>query len=100
MRMDFRSFWLETIPRPTAIGTGLIALDVVLNERRNERPRLWTGGTCGNVLTIMAFLGWNAVPVSRLGSDAASRLIRRDMRRWGVKLELLGLPPLTNAPIV
>ncbi len=69
---------------PVVVGAGLIALDVVLDERTDTPPRLWAGGTCGNVLSILAFLGWRSLPVSRLARDAASRLIIRDLKRWGV----------------
>ena len=82
------------------IETGLIALDVVLNERRQEDPRLWTGGSCGNVLAILAYLGWNAYPVGRLKQDAASHLIAKDLRRWDVDLRFLSLMPQAPAPVV
>jgi fructokinase len=85
---------------PVVVGTGLIALDVVLDERTETPPRLWTGGTCGNVLSILAFLGWRSVPVSRLARDAASRLIIRDLKRWGAKLDFVSLAPTTPGPIV
>lgn len=87
-------------PSATVIGTGLIALDVVLNERRAVEPRLWTGGTCGNVLAILAYLGWQAHPVSRLKSDAASRLVHKDLKRWGVDTRLLSIHPVAPTPII
>lgn len=86
--------------RPVVVGAGLIALDVMLDERTNKPPKLWAGGTCGNVLTILAFLGWRSMPVSRLGRDAASRLIVRDMKRWGVDVSYACLGPTVPGPII
>lgn len=63
-------------------------------------PKLWAGGTCGNVLAILAFLGWRSMPVSRLGRDAASRLIIRDMKRWGVDVSQACLGPTAPGPII
>ena len=87
-------------PKAAVIGTGLIALDVVLNERRRVEPRLWTGGTCGNVMAILAYLGWQAYPVARVKADLASRLIRRDLKRWSVDTRYISLRPTTPTPIV
>lgn len=86
--------------KPVIAGTGLIALDVMLDERTETPPRLWTGGTCGNVLSILAFLGWKSLPVARLGRDAAARLISRDLKRWSVSTDFLSLNPTAVAPIV
>lgn len=86
--------------QPTVIGTGLIALDVVVNETRQDGPRLWSGGTCGNVLTILSYLGWRSFPVGRLADDSASELIRKDLARWKVHLDFTNLEPKARAPII
>ena len=36
--------------QPLAVGTGLVALDVVITEGSDQPARYWAGGTCGNVL--------------------------------------------------
>ena len=54
MRNNVLMFQSDT--DPVVVGTGLIALDVVLDERTDTPPRLWAGVTCGNVLSILAFL--------------------------------------------
>jgi fructokinase len=82
------------------IGTGLIALDVVVNETRQDGPRLWGGGTCGNVLTILSYLGWRSFPIARLADDSASELVRKDLARWKVHLDFANLEPRTRAPII
>lgn len=86
--------------QPTVIGTGLIALDVVVNETRQDGPRLWSGGTCGNVLAILSYLGWRSFPVGRLAEDSASELIRKDLARWNVYLDFMNLEPRARAPII
>jgi len=84
---------------PSVIGTGLVALDVVLNGKVTV-PRLFAGGTCGNVLTVLAWLGWKAFPVARLGADDAGRRVSTDLRRWGVHLDVARLHPRAPTPII
>ena len=98
MRNNVLMFQSDTAP--AVVGTGLLALDVVLDERTDTPPRLWAGGTCGNVLSILAFLGWRSLPVSRLARDAASRLIIRDLKRWGVDVEFVSIAPAKPGPII
>lgn len=87
------------VDRPTVVGTGLLALDVVLS-REDDAPRLFAGGTCGNVLTILAWLGWHALPVARLGSDDAGRRVAADLRGFGVQLDVARLNPRAATPII
>ena len=85
---------------PTALGTGLIALDVVINTDHKSRPHLYAGGTCGNVLTILSYLGWQSYPVARLSSDAAAKVVINDFKKWGIKMDFAHLHPLSDTPIV
>ena len=86
--------------RSKVVGAGLIALDMVIGSDPGAPIRCWAGGTCGNVLSILAYLGWDAYPVARMNGDGASERIREDMARWGVHLDLADCRPSTNAPIV
>src|SRR5260370_26551707 len=86
--------------KPTIVGTGLIALDVVLGEGIKGTARVWAGGTCANVLAILSYLGWHAYPVARLNGDSAARYVEHDLRRWAVRLELARLQPGGRTPIV
>lgn len=83
-----------------AFGTGLVALDVVQSGESSETARAWAGGTCGNVLTVLAYLGWEAYPVSTLGIDEASSLVLDDMRRFGVNIDLIRFSEDRKTPIV
>lgn len=85
---------------PVVVGTGLVALDVVINSDVHRPPRLWAGGTCGNVLTILSYLGWPAYPVARLNGDTASEHVRRDLSQWGVHLEFVQSDPRGSTPII
>lgn len=54
---------------PMICGTGLIALDVVVTPSTVNSPRFWAGGTCGNVLAVLGFLGWKPVAVGRMAGE-------------------------------
>ena len=86
--------------RPRVFGTGLIALDLVVGLDREKPVRYWAGGTCGNVLSILAYLGWDAYPVARMNGGPTSELVRADMARWGVHLDWTACIPTTHTPIV
>ncbi len=86
--------------KPVVIGTGLVALDVVIADSADTDPILCTGGTCGNVLTALAYLGWNSYPVARLRGDAASKRIIEDLKLWGVNLDFVSLSDGGSTPVV
>ena len=87
-------------PKPRIVGTGLIALDVITDRANDARMTLAAGGSCGNVLAILGYLGWAAYPVARMNGDAASRLIHDDLTRWGVRCDYSRLEPHADTPIV
>jgi fructokinase len=86
--------------RPKVFGTGLIALDLVVGVDPNSPVQSWAGGTCGNVIAILAYLGWKAFPIARMNGDPASNRVRADLRRWGVGLEFTGCGPTSHTPII
>lgn len=83
-----------------AFGTGLIALDAIVNAESAGEAALAAGGTCGNVLTALSFLGWASYPVGRLNGDAASNLLQQDLSRWDVALDFATEAPSTATPII
>lgn len=85
---------------PLIIGTGLIALDVVIHGNEYQISQRWAGGTCGNVLIALSYFGWNAYPVSRLNGETASRRVLRDLKRWKVNLDFAKSVPRVNTPII
>jgi len=85
--------------RPTVIGTGLLALDYIISANSSNNPKLLSGGTCGNVMSILSRLGWNSYPVSRLSDGDVAAFIMNDMKRWGVRLDLMQADPLSEPPV-
>jgi len=82
----------------TCVGTGLVTLDVIYaNEKK---PRFLAGGSCGNVLTILSYLGWNSFPVSRLGKDPEGNRIIEDMKKWGVKTKFIEQEKMASPRII
>lgn len=71
--------------KPRAIGAGLVALDVIVPDAAAEEKKfVQAGGSCGNVMAILAYLGWSAAPVARLDESPNSVTIRDDLEQWGV----------------
>jgi len=84
----------------SAYGTGLIALDIVISASQSQPIRAWSGGTCGNVLTILGFLGWDSYPIARLNNDVASLRVKSDLQRWGIHLDFAECTPTSTTPII
>jgi hypothetical protein len=91
---------LRDASSPICIGTGLIALDVLINGTTDGLLRLWAGGSCGNVLTILSYLGWQSFPIADLGVDNASETILNDMRRWNVNTNFIHRSRRAVTPII
>jgi sugar/nucleoside kinase (ribokinase family) len=90
----------ERLSEPSVFGSGLIALDLIVSAECSSSIRAHAGGTCGNVLTVLAYLGWNSYPIARLGDDAASQVVRADLGRWDVHLDHAGCIPSAHTPII
>lgn len=81
-------------------GTGLVALDVVMSSNIERPTQLLAGGSCGNVLTILAFMGWDSYPIARLSNNVASEILAQDLNKWKVKEELLTFTKDGSTPII
>lgn len=84
---------------PSAVGIGLVALDVVIDDVSDEHLGDWAGGSSGNVMAILSFLGWDASPIARLDDGETSKLIADDLRRWKVNERWLTLEPTAPAAV-
>ena len=82
------------------IGTGLVALDVVFGPDGGGSIGRWAGGTCGNVLTILASLGWTSYPVARLAGDEPAQALCQDMANWGVRLDYVSSSAQGSTPVI
>ncbi|WP_407193768.1 PfkB family carbohydrate kinase [Bradyrhizobium sp. STM 3566] len=89
---------LKPAPRhPICVGAGFVAADIV--EGRTEEF-VAAGGSCGNVLAILAWLGWKSYPVARLGRDWAATVIRKEFESIGVEGDFLSDEKAVQTPIV
>lgn len=89
----------DSARRPTVLGTGLITLDLVLNSA-SSNIRWAAGGSCGNVLAILAYFGIPTFPIARMNGDTASQFVRKDFLNLGVNLEFSALPPTAETPVI
>ena len=78
-------------------GVGFVVMDVVDVEGDRFAS---VGGSCGNVMAILAWLGWTARPVARLGDDAIGEFIREELRGLGVDVSSLTEEKEMRSPIV
>ena len=88
--LEFNTAQNESEPRSRQIclGSGLVTLDMIYDNESKD-PMFFAGGTCCNVLTILAYLGWDSFPLARLGMDPEGDRIVDDMERWGVRTEFV-----------
>ncbi|MFT4435045.1 PfkB family carbohydrate kinase [Caballeronia sp. 15715] len=77
----------------------MLALDVLLGEGKSSL-RAELGGSAGNVLAILAFLGWSSVPVARLGDDVAGKRIRREFEVLRADTRFLKHEHQAHTPVV
>lgn len=81
------------------VGIGLVVLDIVLDGQSAEPLGTWAGGSCGNVMAILSWLGWDAAPVARLDDGDHAKAVRHDLDRWGVDTRWLALGESAPAPV-
>ena len=79
--------------KKTIIGSGIYNLDTIVVRDYPEWPRLRpftdsvfleeVGGTCGNVMSILAWMGWDAKPLVCLDDTPEGMKITEDLKRYG-----------------
>ncbi len=85
---------------PSAVGMGLVALDLVIPSDGGTPPCTYAGGTCGNVLIALKYLGWKTFPISRLGRDKAAERVIDDLRQWRVSTDFVTRRPDGSTPVI
>lgn len=83
-----------------AVGTGFLPLDLVYRDDDPSKLNAYAGGTCGNVLVILAYLGWEVFPIARHNDSPLAQMIRDDLKFWGAHLEFMNLEPTVLPPAV
>lgn len=86
--------------KPICIGTGLVALDVILNGSPATPAKLCVGGSCGNILSILSYLGWDSKPIARLSNSVATKNILKDFKNFNVNTDLLTKTEDGSTPII
>ncbi len=86
--------------RPSVVGTGFIVLDIIVQKSERDSVYLHAGGSCGNVLSVLAMLGWECWPIGRLGEDAASSLISEDLKKNGTNTEYVSTEAGLQTPVI
>lgn len=71
------------------VGAGLISLDVLIRDGERLPVSYYVGGTCGNVLMILAHMGWDAYPIARLDGTKDTTRLLADMKRNGVHTDYI-----------
>lgn len=86
---------------PVSVGAGLLSLDRLLigKNRVNESQR-YAGGSCGNVLAILAHFDWNSYPVARLGTDRLARLLIQDLKSFRVNTSFVAQEDNGITPVI
>lgn len=66
------------------VGAGLISLDVLIWDGKKVPVSYYVGGTCGNVMMILAHMGWDAYPIARLDGTKDGVRVLDDMKKHNV----------------
>ena len=82
---------------PACMGAGFVALDVLKGDSGSFAA---AGGSCGNVLAILAWWGWSTRPLSRLGTDLAGDMVVEELSDIGVDISGLVRDHSVSTPIV
>ncbi|MBS1773928.1 MAG: hypothetical protein JST82_13805 [Bacteroidetes bacterium] len=83
-----------------AIGIGLVALDVIMNGDKAFKPLYFVGGSCGNVMAILAYMDWQTFPVARLANNDATKIILKEFKQNHVNTELVSVTNDGSTPII
>ncbi|WP_010681010.1 PfkB family carbohydrate kinase [Acetivibrio cellulolyticus] len=67
----------------SVLGTGLVCLDII---KHNDRFSYLNGGSCGNVISSLAFLGVSTTIVKAQYKDYINSFINHNFKRLGVNI--------------
>ena len=71
------------------VGAGLISLDVLIWEGNHIPVSFYVGGTCGNVMMILSYMGWDAYPIARLDGTKDGVRVLDDMKKHHVHTDFV-----------
>lgn len=82
------------------LGTGLVSLDILMRGDENKAVSYKVGGTCGNVMMILAYMGWESYPVVRLNGSEYSHMMLEDMVVHGVHIDFVSTLDDGATPVI
>jgi fructokinase len=86
---------------PVSVGAGFLALDWLLVGKNPVRATKHSaGGSFGNVMAILAYLGWESFPVARLGTDTNAKRLIDDLRGCRVKTDFVRRADKGATPVI
>ncbi len=98
--LESRIFRPYMTKKSICLGAGLVALDVILNGSPATLPKLSAGGSCGNILAILAFFSWDSYPIARLANNRAGDELLKDLARWHIHTDHLHRNDDGRTPII
>ena len=84
----------------SCVGSGLVTLDIVVDRESPDQYMVRSGGSCGNVMTILAFLGWRTYPIASLGQDNAASMVLDDFALFGVDTSFITREETASTPTI
>lgn len=82
------------------IGTGLVSLDILVRENEKTPISFKTGGTCGNVMMILSYMGWDSYPVARLDCSENTSIVLDEMKTNGVHTDFITISDSGSTPVI
>ena len=79
----------------TCLGAGTFPLDNLQEKTGKDIKTIYqhVGGTCGNVMSILAWMGWHTLPAARLDDSETGLLIKADLESYGCDTRLVSNTP-------
>lgn len=82
------------------VGAGLISLDVLIRDGARFPLAYYVGGTCGNVMMILAHMGWVSYPIARLDKSKDATRIVEDMVKHKVHTDFITMDEKGRTPVI
>lgn len=82
------------------VGAGLVSLDILIRDGARFPIGYYVGGTCGNVMMILAHMGWDSFPIARLDGLKDTTRILEDMEKHGVHADFIIKDEEGKTPVI
>lgn len=79
----------------TCLGVGTFPLDNLQEKNGKDVKTIYqhVGGTCGNVMSILAWMGWHTLPAARIDDSETGLLIKADLESYGCDTRFVSNTP-------